>query len=153
MADQRKLTAGEIVAARSIFGTEINYSRVVVHRGKWIFFQPHDTAMTPNGEIYFPDGVYKADFSTNVDDTAWIIHELTHVWQYQHGANVILAAPGSRKYDYGKISRATRFSDLNIEQQASVVADYYLIGKGYKPEHGSGTLADYRAVIPFLAAR
>lgn len=151
MADKRKLTAGEIVAARAIFGSDIDYSRVYIHRGKWMPFQPHDTAMTPLGEIYFPQGVYKADFSTNVPDKAWLIHELTHVWQYQQGANLILAAPGSRNYDYGKITRATRFDRLNIEQQASVVADYYLIQQGHSPEHGSGTLSDYRAVIPFVA--
>lgn len=153
MADDRPLTAAETLSARQVFGTEIDYRRVRVHRGKYIFFQPSDTAMTPNGEIYFPEPVYKADFATSVGDRSWLIHELTHVWQYQHGVNVRLAAPFSRNYNYGKITTKTRFSDLNIEQQASMVADYYLISQGYGPQNGSGTLTEYRAVIPFLSTR
>ncbi len=149
MADDRPLTVAETWTARSVFGNAINYSRVWVHRGKYIFFQPDDTAMTPNGELYFPEPVYKADFTTNANDRSWLIHELTHVWQYQHGVNVILAAPFSRNYDYGKITATTNFAKLNIEQQAALVADYYLIQHGLAPYHGSGTLAEYRAVVPF----
>lgn len=149
MADGHPLTIAETWAAHAIFGNEIVYRTVVVHRGKYVFLQPDDTAMTPNGEIYFSEPVYKADFATTVGDRAWLVHELTHVWQYQHGVNVILAAPFSRNYTYGKITARTRFADLNIEQQAALVADYYLIGQGQSPFHGSGTLADYRAVVPF----
>ncbi len=149
MADSRPLTGRELLAARAVFGTAIDYRQVLVHRGKYIFFQPSDTAMTPNGEIYFPDGVYKPDFSSTVSDTSWLIHELTHVWQYQSGVNVRLAAPFSRNYTYGPIGPATRFAALNIEQQASAVADFYLLQHGYLPQKGSGTLAQYRALVPF----
>lgn len=150
MADSRPLTNGELAAARAIFGSAIRYQEVRIHRGKYIFFQPSDTAMTPNGEIYFPEPVYKPDYSTNVADTSWLIHELTHVWQYQTGVNVRLRAPFSRNYDYGKLTPATRFSDLNIEQQAASVADYYLLEHGTGTQHGTGTLRDYQALIPFL---
>ena len=149
MADQRPLTIGEIGAARRIFGTAINYAIVVVHRGKYIFFQPDDTAMTPNGQIYFPTPVYKDDFSTNPRDASWIIHELTHVWQYHQGVNLILAAPFSRNYHYGALTSTTNFSALNIEQQAAVVADYYLRTQHYATINGSGAIGDYRTVIPF----
>lgn len=136
-------------AARRVFGNAINYALVKVHNGKYIFFQPNDTAMTPNGEIYFPQPVYKADYSTNVNDLSWIIHELTHVWQHQQGVNVIMAAPFSRNYEYGKLTTSTRFSKLNIEQQAAVVADYYLLTQHYHTQHGSGAIEDYKSVIPF----
>lgn len=149
----RRLTNGEVAVARIIFGEAIDYARVLVHRGKFIFFQPDNTAMTPNGQIYFPDPVYKPDFSLNVDDRAWLIHELVHVWQHQRGVNLILAAPFSRRYDYGRITGSTDFARLNIEQQASVVADYYYLTQGRRTLHGSGTLADYRRIIPFLPGR
>ncbi len=40
--------------------------------------------MTPEGEIYFPDEVYKDDFSkSNASDRHFFIHEMVHVWQHQ----------------------------------------------------------------------
>ena len=145
----RALTEGEIDAARSIFGDAIDYPRVRVHCGKYVFFQPSNTAMAPNGEIYFPEPVYKADFATNIDDRTWIIHELTHVWQHQHGVNLILRAPFSRKYTYGALEPASKFAAFNIEQQATCTADCYLLRNDRLPQYGSGTVEQYGAILPY----
>jgi hypothetical protein len=151
MAIARKLTVGEQTYASSIFGVAIDYARVLVHNEKYIFFQPSDTAMTPNGEIYFPAPSYKADFSTSIPDAGWIIHELTHVWQYQHGVNVRVQGMLHRTYEYGDLSgKGSAFTSFYIEQQASIVEDYFYITHGYGAQKGSGSRADYARIIPFL---
>lgn len=149
----RPLTRAEIALARSVFGDAIDLSTVVVHRDKYIFFQPDDTAMTPNGQIYFPEPVYRADFTGDVDARAWMVHELVHVWQHQQGVNVILAAPFARRYNYGQLNAQSLFGAYNIEQQASIVADYYYLTQGRRTIHGSGPIEQYRRIIPFPPAR
>ena len=146
----RLLTPGEVALATRIFGGSIRYSDVRVHGIAYIFFQPADTAMTPNGEIYFPKQVYKEDFSTNVSDAGWILHELTHVWQYQHGVWVKVLAPFSRNYRYGSLASRPSYSSFNIEQQAAIVEDYYRVTQHARTTNGNGSIDDYRAVIPFL---
>ena len=51
----RLLTLGEIKIARTVFGEAIHYSKVWIHHGSYLPFglQNKDTAMTPNGELYF----------------------------------------------------------------------------------------------------
>ncbi|HEU0045187.1 vgr related protein [Sphingomonas sp.] len=151
MSESRQLTAGEIREARTIFGAAIDYAKVIVNRGKAYFFQPADVAITPNGQIYFPVESYKPDFSGNASDAAWLIHELTHVWQSQQGMWVRTRGILNRNYDYGDLSQSSlRFLDQGIEVQASIVGDYYRLRHGLPAVHGSGALADYERVIPFL---
>ena len=147
----RSLTSGEQGQAVGIFGNAIDYTRVRVHNTKAYFFQPDDTAITPNGEIYFPAQVYKADFSTDVDSAAWLIHELTHVWQHQHGMWVRVQGTLHRTYNYGDLAGSSRaFASFYIEQQASIVEDYFVVIHGRRARRGSGARADYERIIPFL---
>jgi RHS repeat-associated protein len=47
-----------------------------------------NTAYTPNNTMHFPRSMsWCRDFSTcdNGAQAGWFIHEVTHVWQYQHG--------------------------------------------------------------------
>ena len=150
----RALTPGERAAAAGVFGPAIDHARVRVHNRKAYFFQPADTAITPNGEIYFPPGAYLADFSIDLASSAWLIHELTHVWQYQHGVWVRLQGILHREYGYGDLTGADRaFASFHIEQQASIVEDYFRMTHGARPRRGTGALADYRRIIPFLPER
>lgn len=71
--------------------------------------------------------------------TATLIHELTHVWQYQHGGSGYIsdslchqiaawAETGSRNAAYdltGIVHAGKRFSDYTSEQQAMIVETYY----------------------------
>lgn len=137
----------------AVFGDAIDLAAVRVHRGKYLFFQPDHVAMAPDGDIYFPAPVYRPDFAADVDGRSWLVHELVHVWQHQRGVNLILAAPFSRRYGYGALTASTRFDRLNIEQQAALVTDWYLLSQGRDPHHGAGAIADYRRVIPFAPDR
>jgi len=55
----RHLTVGEVFMARSVFQGAIDYNRVKVHNGEYLWFglQDDDTAMTPNCELFFCEGL------------------------------------------------------------------------------------------------
>lgn len=130
----RKLTPGEMDLARSIYGSQVDYTKVQIFNEKWHFFMPGDRAHAPNGHMYFPGGAgakYFADFSTApVDDKSTFIHEMGHVWQHQRGLNVIVRASIGRSYDYSEIFSGKDYFDLNMEQQAEFLSDYYLLKNG-----------------------
>lgn len=155
MADiSRKLTGGELRYAMEIFGSAIDYGRVMIHNYKAYFFQPDDTAITPNGEVYFSRSYYKPDFSFDTGNAAWLMHELTHVWQHQKGVWVRINGMLHRNYNYGDLARTKlSFAGFQIEQQASIVEDYFKLTHGLRPTDGSGSIADYERVIPFLPGR
>jgi len=119
-----------------IFADAINYSRVKVYNGKWpLMFgmQSDNIVMSPNGNIYYPYHLFREDFSVGgASDTLKVfIHEMVHVWQYQHGysvkANGIFSFNQSRyKYD---LSKGDSLSDYNMEAQANLLADYFFLIK------------------------
>lgn len=67
------------------------------------------------------------------------IHELVHIWQYQHFGSVYIAraikAQRSKEgYNYGGVSylyhhmlKGGKLIDFNFEQQADIIEDYYRI--------------------------
>ena len=71
--------------------------------------------------------------------TATLIHELTHVWQYQHGGAAYIsdslcaqvaawASTGSRDAAYdltGVVAAGKHFSEYSAEHQAMIVETYY----------------------------
>jgi hypothetical protein len=82
-----------------------------------------------------------------IEDMAWLIHELTHVWQYQHVGWKYLAqalgaqvTEGAEAYRYSKRTSVSgrgedlqqmwqdgrRFADFNREQQGDIARDYYI---------------------------
>lgn len=127
----RGLTSGEIRMAETVFGGGVDYEKVRVHRGGyWLFFglQDEDTAVTPNGEMYFPGKHYKEDYSLeSVRDQGWFLHEMTHVWQYQMGYWVKLVRGPRPNMSYAySLEPGKRFSDFNMEAQGNIIEDYYL---------------------------
>jgi type VI secretion system secreted protein VgrG len=128
---ERNLTAGEVAMARSVFGDGLDYDAVKVHRGGyWLFFgfQDEDTAVTPNGEMYFPGKHFKEDYSLeSVGDQGGFIHEMTHVWQYQLGYWVksIRVPRPNMSYAY-TLDAGKQFCDFNMEAQGNICEDYYL---------------------------
>jgi len=82
MPESRRLTDGEIRLARSVFGNHLDYAAVRICRApKWL-----TAAVSPNGSIYYPAPHYLDDFSqAGTPYQIWLIHELSHVWQWQHG--------------------------------------------------------------------
>ena len=146
----RGLTPGEEKAARGVFGAAIDWGRVRIWARPFVPFQPKRTAVTPRGAIHFRPEDHLPDFSLRPFDMTWLIHELVHVWQHQEGQWVLPRGLWERRYDYGVLDRARPFRRYGIEQQAAIVEDWFRLTQGYAPYRGSGSVADYRAVIPFL---
>lgn len=150
MADiTRGLTAGEIAMLSSVFGSTIPYAKVKVHNYKAYFFQPDDTAMTPDGEVYFPPAHFQADFSTaSPSDQAWFVHEGAHLYQY-YSLKWTIKVRGivDRNYDY-TLDPAKKFQDYGLEQQGDIARDFYKLKNGVaisKPYK----LSDYATILPF----
>lgn len=148
---ERSLTAGEIEMARTVFQDSIDYDKVRVHKGSFIWFdlQSKRTAITPNGHMYFREEDFQEDFSAPSIasmNKGWFMHEMTHVWQYQLGYSVILhglfvTIRGHSAYEY-KIDIDSVFHDYNMEQQGDIVSDYFAIHieKNYKVIYHRGTI-------------
>lgn len=134
-------TPAEIEAAKTIFGTKINLSKVKVITGKDMtlwgkILTMGGKAVVWGNKIYFPNdsnGKSKFDFGK---DPAWYMHEVAHVYQYQnYGWSYIPRSlwaqitEGKGAYDY-QLVPGKAFRDYQIEQQAEIVRDYYNITAG-----------------------
>jgi hypothetical protein len=146
----RPLTAGELAAARAVFGDAIAWDRVRIYPRGFTPFQPRNVAVTPLGAVHFRRADFRPDFSGSWSDMAWLIHELVHVWQHQSGVPVLLRGLVERRYHYDSLDPAKPFARYGIEQQAAIVEDWFRRTRGIGPRYGAGSEADYRAVIPFL---
>jgi hypothetical protein len=125
----RPLALGEIAMATLIFKDSIDYSKVRVHGETYLPFQNEGTAVTPNGEIYFHQSHFKHDFSQESNwHKHWIIHEMTHVWQYQLGYPVAVrgAIRIGLSYQYD-LAEDKLFKDYNMEAQGDLIADYFVL--------------------------
>lgn len=133
---ERKLTSGEITLAKKVFKAVIDYSKVKVHDGKYAFFQPNNSGMSPNGEIYIA-GVYRKDYSSqSAAMQGFFIHEMVHVWQYQLNIlnpitsaiweSIIHLLDYSKAYEY-ELDGTKDILDYKIEQQAAIIEDYFRI--------------------------
>jgi len=132
--ESRSLTSGEVAICRSLFGDAIDYSKVLLIKGKWWPLQPRNAAMAPSGNIYFHPvaGGWSEDFSREaLGRQAFFIHEMTHVWQAQRGGPLYL--PLMRhpfcRYSYALRPRK-RFGDYGLEQQAEIVRHRFLADRG-----------------------
>jgi hypothetical protein len=153
---RRRLTDFERGEAEKVFGDSIGYDKLrIVEGAPWtnaiakigakINREPTpqwDNAVTLGNTSYFPrnlKGGPPPAGTNSILDLAWMIHELTHVWQYQHTGVVYLwralradLTLGIGAYDYGgeqglRDARASgrRLADFNPEQQGDIARHYY----------------------------
>lgn len=135
---KRPMTTGEIALARRLFKDSIDYTKVNIHKRRYILGQPDNSGMTPNGEIYAVGAhTYFEDYSiAKSHQKGFFIHEMAHVWQYQLNVlNPITAAIGefvrncfdyAKAYDYELVAGKDLLK-YRIEQQAQIIQDYYLL--------------------------
>lgn len=150
---RRALTAREITLARVVFKDSIDYLNVrIINGGLLGMPNSSNNAMTPFGNIHLPSEDYKSiqDFGAeNTEATLkmWFIHEMTHVWQYQHGFNnasagINTAINGgytskSLAYEYSLDDKNKKFNEYNMEQQAEIVSHYFDATYAYQITHNS----------------
>ncbi len=139
----RALTKGEVKLAETVFGDSLQLTEVRLKTACWVL---KNYAVSPDGHIYFHPSNWIADFSqASLSKQSWLIHELTHVWQWQQGLKVIRGAMINRRYSY-KLKAGKSFFNYGIEQQARMVQDYFI-----RRQLGQ-SCEELVACIPFLHA-
>lgn len=143
--DTRKLNENERKEAAKVFGNSLNYDMVSVSDSSKLM-QIGGYARTPGNTVYFPTGTLGRSDPAYY---AFLIHELTHTWQSQHGVAVLTKirySLSSSNYDFGgdaglqkAINDGKCFNDFNTEAQASIMERYYEIRTGQR----SGDLSLY----------
>ncbi len=158
--ESRPLTKGEIEMAKTVFGNSIDYSKVrLYHRHYPPIGQDDNTAMTPDGNMYYPTAIYQDDYSTGFRRSLFM-HEMTHVWQKQQGRDPQLEGLGLGISSFGnyastyefKLDPKKDFKDYNLEQQGRLIEKYF----EYKERQATPevfTPTDYAALEknPFVA--
>lgn len=150
----RPLTGAEVALAQGVFGHSIAYDRVAIttfDMGASVTLM--DMGRDGKGPLYlinWPDG-FQSTFIP-ADSSATLIHELTHVWQGQHGlfpplyiaqAAWAQASSGVRDvwrsgqwrgwdqhrgaaYLFNKSEIGRKWAPFNVEQQASPVQSWFM---------------------------
>jgi len=169
----RRLLAWEIQEARRVFLDQIDYEAVRLHEctdwpdrinriGTWIKRMPpsdRHNAITLGNHCYFPVPLLKAPVApgdARLELFSWLVHELTHVWQFQKMGWRYLALAlkaqvrqGAEAYKFGDetglieaFTQGCSFNDFNLEQQGDIARYYYeRIARGQ----------DVQAWAPFIA--
>jgi hypothetical protein len=157
---QRKLADSEIAYAEGIFGSAIDYGLVLVTRGSALAFF---SATTLGNRINLQANHFAAD-TLNLSEGGLLvlIHELAHVWQYQHSGIGYIGSSltaqfsawlttGARHgaYDWRKaLKRNVPWIRWNAEQQAQCFSDYNLAFRCGSPDSGElETIALGRAIL------
>jgi len=173
----RPLTPLEAGEASIVFGDAIEFGAVRMQEDtRWpdLLAQatarlrgdppPPHNAVTLGNRIHFPIPLRTADAGAPgfLDDMGWLIHELTHVWQYQHQGPIYLwravwaqITLGSGAYGYGweaglqaAAADGKTLTDFNPEQQGEIARHYY-----YRKRQGLDTTAWQLFVAGFQMAR
>ncbi|HUQ54926.1 hypothetical protein [Lentzea sp.] len=147
-AFRRDLESREAEIARSVFGDALDISALSLAEGGLL--GSFGVARTLPRLVTFPRGVLTSP-SNQARYERWLVHELTHAYQYQHGRSVLSLLPTAlagffRKglYDYGGVEglRGKAFGDFNSEQQANIIADYYYLST-YEPHRDLSAYEPY----------
>jgi len=132
----RPLTPGERDLAAVAFGKALDPEPVRIHAAKWWPFQPRRVTMAPDGHIWFhpQGGLYCEDFAAReLGMQAFLIHELTHVWQHQQGIRLWVRRHPFCRYDY-RIEPGKPLRRYGIEQQAMIVEHSFIARQSGAPD-------------------
>ena len=150
----RLLRAAELAEVEKVFASGLDVTRVRVNEGSPLpnmigrigaalrgAKPPENNAITLGNTCYFPVTLVtdQPQHPNWLRDMAWLMHELTHAWQYQHDGirylyEAVFKSPmyqytpeGEAQGDALKgFSKAGKvFRDFNREQQGDIVRDYY----------------------------
>lgn len=140
----RRLTPGERALAGEMFGSGLDADRVR------IFAMPvwNRAFVAGPGLIVWPAATARCDLAgpgAPLHVQAVLVHELTHVWQAQHGVSLILAKirAGDRGAAYAyDLAGGQSFAAMNIEQQAMVVEHAFVASRGGETPHPAALYAE-----------
>ncbi len=153
----RRLTAGEVALARGVFADALDLAPVRLLAGGFGAF-----AVTLGPWITVPRSALRPDYArASLVERAWLIHELTHAWQFQTAPLRTLASwaktaatggygPGLPGYCYALPLQP--FARYGLERQAAIVEHAYLLreGLGCPAIPAGARWADYASATPFV---
>lgn len=140
----RPLHQWEIELARSVYGDSIDYQRIRIDELSWL---------GPKQQHFCYVSFYFINSWGPMQDSVFI-HELTHIWQYERVGAVYMpqaleAQHSGKGYNYGGVAQLKNcqekeksFLSFNFEQQGDIMADYFRIREGSRPQWGNGTMED-----------
>ena len=124
------LTIGEQKLARSLFGNEIDYSKLHKNFNKGASNSTKDTHDHVNavasvgsttGIDFWQTKTHSSDYSLEKPYIFGVfMHEMTHILQFQKGT---VESKYCKTYPY-TLTATSKFDDFCIEQQASIIGDY-----------------------------
>lgn len=124
------LTRGEENLARSIFGDEIDYSKLHKNFNKGASNSTKDThdhadavasVAGTTGIDFWRTKTHSSDYSLEKPYIfGTFMHEMTHILQFQKGT---VESKYCKTYPY-RLTATSKFDDFCIEQQASIIGDY-----------------------------
>jgi hypothetical protein len=129
----RTLTDGEKALLKSVFGDTLPYDTQEITTND-SNLGGAGNSITPLGTPHFSTQIWVDDFSDPAANRWTFVHEFGHVWQYRFGTQPIIGALANEatfsnyddSYPYD-LTTSTNFLDYNIEQEASIVADYWAV--------------------------
>lgn len=136
----RRMHPPEIHEAQRVFGNSISYQdvrvveaspvaqRIAELSGHVHLEQDEKLAVTVFNTIHF-----STELQPDIKDMPWMIHELTHVWQYFRMGSRYLglalqaqALHGKKAYDISQgLDEGWTWDQFNLEQQGNVARAYY----------------------------
>ncbi len=149
--DSRKLAPHEIREAKRVFGENFDYASIRIFEGNElpnflddigniIKKMPKRDERVKNAITIGNWCLFGRELATErPHDMSWMIHELTHAWQYQTmGWDYLFQALdaqkklGAKAYDFGGESglksrrkNGVALKDFNMEQQGDIAKNYY----------------------------
>lgn len=170
----RNLTDPEIQLLKDVFKDTLRYEAVRCGTTDAV-----QIAVAPAGVAYFSQKYYCDDFSQADEWPQWVfVHEMVHIWQWGHHVWPAIQAicpfiqfkawprtqaffgASQSKGDYGyayyyDLAPGKKLTDYNIEQQASIVADYWALSSKTQlgPQRNNdqqATLDDYTVLVAQL---
>lgn len=153
----RYLTPSEIALIRPIFQHALDYAAIHIHARCYLPLQNAHTAMSPNGNSYYPRALCCANFAHGTwQQRHLFIHECSHIWQHRLGypvrrCGICIALQGGyiahRAYRYQHLLTTRHdLAQFNMEQQAQIIADFFT----QKMQHGHEDAALKRVLQRFL---
>ena len=153
---ERSMYSWEIQEARRVFANGLAYSQVRICEcadwpntmkriGSWMQRVPYSgvpNAITLGNKCYFPVRLLETPVPLSNPghyQIGWLIHELTHAWQYQRmGWGYLIKAlqaqlsQGAQAYEFGgeagllgAFQQGKKLAGFNLEQQGDICRSYY----------------------------
>ncbi len=148
----RRLNDFEVKEIKSVFGEDYRFKYVTIkEHSVWAKWGAKYAGKQKLGFVLFRRIYFSREIDTenNLNDMAWLIHEMVHIKQYNKiGIVYIIKALRAQRnggYSYDKKWLKFRLKDFNLEQQGEIAKHYYLTIKR-KDESGSynRTIADLK---------